>query len=193
MLVVSGILLTLAFRRIAEERDRAESDEEWDRMQASQQRVARAKSLLDTDPASTLDVLRDLPFDAWDHVQRDAWLAAVATTGTIPAREVHLSPDGGYSAAFVLADGSVLGLHALPAPPTEHVHAPLGVERFTAGAGKQLGFEIHDLDPVCPPIASGWHGARTGSCAPGTSMTCSRADTTWPPIRSPPAKARRCA
>jgi hypothetical protein len=157
MLVVSGIVLALAFRRISEERDRAETDE-WERMQASQQRVARAKSLLDTDPAGALDVLRELPFDAWEHVQRDAWLVAVATTSTVPAREVHVSPGSGYLSAFVMADGSVLGLRDIPAPPTERLHPPIAIERFTGGAGKPLAFAIHDLDPV----ASADPGRREG-------------------------------
>jgi len=157
MLVVSGIVLALAFRRISEERDRAETDE-WERMQASQQRVARAKSLLDTDPAGALDVLRELPFDAWEHVQRDAWLVAVATTSTVPAREVHVSPGSGYLSAFVMADGSVLGLRDIPASPTERLHPPIAIERFTGGAGKPLAFAIHDLDPV----ASADPGRREG-------------------------------
>jgi len=148
MLVVSGILLALAFRRISEERDRAEADETWARMQASQQRVARAKSLLDGDPASALDVLRDLPIDTRDHIQRDAWLVAVATTGTVPAREVHVSPGSGYLSEFVMADGSVLGLRDLPAPPTERLHPPIAVERLNGAAAKLLPFELHDLDPV---------------------------------------------
>jgi WD40 repeat protein len=148
MLVLSGAALAFAFQQVAEERDRAETDEIWDRLQTAQQQVARAKSLLDTDPPAALDVLRELPFDANDVVDRDAWLTAVATTGTVPARDVHVSPDGSYISAFVMADGSVLGLRALPARPTERSHPPLAIDRFVGDAGTPLAFQLHDLDPV---------------------------------------------
>jgi WD40 repeat protein len=148
MLVLSGVALKLAFDQIAEERDRAEDDEAWERVKESEQIVARAKGLLDSDPAAALDVLREIPLDAPEPIRRDAWLAAVATTGTLPAREVRLSPDGSYAAVFVMADGSVLGLRDHPVPPTQRLHPPISIDRFAGGAWKTLAFELHDLDPV---------------------------------------------
>jgi WD40 repeat protein len=148
MLVLSGVALKLAFDQVSEERDRAETDEAWERVKASEQLVAHAKSLLDSDPASVLDVLRELPFDASGPIRRDAWLAAVATTGTMPAREVRVSPDGSYATVFVMADGSVLGLRDHPVPPNERLHPPISIDRFAGGVWTQLAFELHDLDPV---------------------------------------------